>query len=81
MHEANAVVDLVRFELEKVQSPTKLFRSGFMGEVDELGERASDLGKGISLTAESREAMRTSTATWLTTVVWFGSLMSFVSCS
>lgn len=43
LYERYTIADLVGFELEKVQTSAQFYRAGFVGEVDKLGEGASDL--------------------------------------
>jgi len=75
LYERYAIADLVGFELEKVQTSAQFYRAGFVGEVDELGEGASDLPLVHQYPAQKclrslgPSLQLTSTATWLTTVV------------
>jgi hypothetical protein len=94
-HEVDACFYPVRLELEEIQPAAERVIAMFAGEVDKLREGASDLcAQVLALCPELQGRCRvprrfehatpdalTSTAMWLTTAVWFGSLMSFGSCS
>lgn len=81
-HELDARVYPVGLELEEVQAAADGALVGLAGEVDELGERASDLHSRISEGGfVGRAGWLASTATWLTSWVWLGRRMSLGSCS
>lgn len=87
LHELYAVVDAVCLKALEVEAATGLGRVGLAREVDELDERAADLGQarlgrpwGRAVVKEGGgDAGLTSMAMWLTTAVWLGSRMSLVS--
>lgn len=43
VHERDALVEVLRFKLDKVEPSAQLCTAGFVGEIDELGKGATNL--------------------------------------
>lgn len=96
-HELDTIIDTIGLEGMEVKPSTGLGRMRLTREVDELGQRTTNLSvpcqssgppcvmrqvssvQGQGQRERGRGATLTSTAMWLTTAVWLGSLMSLPS--